>query len=412
MATMINKDVIFDNAIMVLLLLSPILWLYGNPDGWSYEQLVTTPLSVLFILHCLITQKTISKTLPNGLHVYFIFWGLLIIFTTLKLPIIVVQCFLTFFLFFSTFDHDQYIKIYKIFAFICICFFFLQEITFYTTGIRISGLITSLPLHYKMDIFEFIERQAADARSCSFFAEPAHYAQFLLPLLAIELFYDRGRMHFIYAIIIAIVLLLLQSGNGLLGMVPILLFAVPFFLGDKRKKGFLSFFLFMAIAIFAAYAFINSDLGSAVMERQSELNIHYEGGHRSGFLRVWRGYYVYDDYNIIEKIFGCPDEKAQLIHMKSSGMLIGQNGDFYFNAFQKVLLNTGMIGLVIIIYLIVCIWRNNTICGKAILASFIVLSFVAAIYMSHVMILYLVLAYSMKMDEDTILDNTTIFEEK
>ena len=139
-------------------------------------------------------------------------------------------------------------------------------------------------------------------------------------------------------------------------------------------------------------------MGESLMERQSEVSLQYEGGSRSGFLRLWRGLFVYNDYSLFEKIFGCPNEITQLAHVKSAGMLMVDEAELYFNAFQKVLLNTGLVGIGIFIYIFSVIWRGNTVCGKAIIGALIALSFISAIFLSHTMILYMVLAESMKLE--------------
>ena len=388
-----------DKISMIVLLLAPILWIYGNPGGWSFEELLTIPLSAIYFVIYLVNKKSINgkfNPLPKGLTLYFAYWGVLTLITAFALPLAVLQCYLTFFLFFATFHNIPFIKMYKIFALICIVLFFAQEITFHTTGIRISGILKALPFHINMSMADYIELQAASVRSSSFFSEPAHLAQFLLPLLAIELFYDKGKRHYLYAMVIGVVLLLLQSGNGLIGLVPILLFALPYFLQEKKRYRWLTIFVFTCIISVAGYLFFHSEMGGAVLERQSELDMVYSGGNRSGFLRIWRGFFVYGDYNFFEKIFGCPNEVVQLSHVYSSGMSMGMNAELYFNAFQKILLNTGLVGMGLFVYIIAQIWRGNTICGKAILATLVSLSFISAIYMSHTMILFLVLAESMR----------------
>ena len=52
--------------------------------------------------------------------------------------------------------------------------------------------------------------------------------------------------------------------------------------------------------------------------------------------------------------------------------------------------------MLLFLNIIAKIWRGNNYCGKAILSSLVAISFVAAIYMSHTMILFLVFAYSLK----------------
>lgn len=312
------------------------------------------------------------------------------------IPLTSIQIFLTFFLFFSLFDRSYYIKIYKYFAVICIGVFVLQEISFHISGIRVSGIIPWLPLHDFNDAGWHISELMYANRSSSIFLEPAHLAHFLMPLLAIELYFDNHKYHYYYVAVIVGVLLLLRSGNAIVGMVPIFLLTLPVFSKGSKSKTWGTFLILALVLVVVGYYYIGSEMGAALMERQTELNSTYSGGSRSGFLRVWRGIYVYEDYSLWEKLFGCPDSTAQFNHVVSSGMSMGLSAELYFNAFQKILLNTGIIGVGLFVYIFVKMWRGNSICGRAILLSLIVTSFIAAIYMSHTMIVFMLLAESMK----------------
>jgi len=394
-----NKRVsLVEKITMLVLLLAPILWIYGKPGGWSYEVICTLPLSIVYFLVTFFNSNNggLVDPLPKGLTVYFIYWAVLYTLFAMQLPISMIQTYLTFFLFFSTFKLEYFLKIYKLFALICIVFFFAQEITYQVSGVRISGILQFLPLHIDMGMSDFLGRLADSDRSSSFFSEPAHLAQFLLPLLAIELFYDKGKYHSYFAIIIGALLLLLRSGNGLLGMMAILLFLLPYYFTKRGAGKWLSFSAILLLIGIVGYYYINSDMGGMLLERQSELGSTYEGGNRSGFLRVWRGLYVYGDYSVLEKLLGCPNEATQLSHVYASGMQMADSAELYFNAFQKILLNTGIIGLGIFVFIIVRLWRGNSVCGKALLGSLVAISFISAIYMSHTMILFLVLAQSLK----------------
>lgn len=397
---MAKKVTVIEKITMLVLLFAPILWIYGNPGGWSFETMATLPLSVFFFFYYVLTKGKFvgsADPLPQGLILYFIYWTLVYTVSARQIPLSMIQAYLAFFLFFATFDREYFIKIYKAFALVCIVFFFMQEISVLTTGIRISGTISFLPKFGDMTMSEYISGRAESARSSSFFAEPAHFAQFLLPLFAIEVFYDKSKLRLFMALAIGATLLFLRSGNGLLGLATVLVFLVPYYL-NKRRGGsrWLTLTVVLLFVSFVGYEYINSEMGEALLERQGDMSMDYEGGSRSGFLRIWRGFFVYGDYSVFEKIFGCPDNNAQLAHVFSSGMFMDVGAELYFNAFQKILLNTGLVGVVIFIYVVYRLWHKNSVCGKAILLTFIGLSFISAIYMTHTMILFMLLAASMK----------------
>ena len=391
---------LIDKIAMVLLLIAPILGIYGNPDGWNYETIATLPLSAIYFVVYFSKHGNVvgsKDPMSKGLIVYFIYWGLLAAVLGLSLPINIIQAYLAFFMFYACFDLKYYTKVYKVFAIICIVFFFLQEFTYITMGARLNGILSFLPLYGDKSMAEFVEAKAESARSCAFFSEPAHFAQFLLPLFALELYREQKKPNYVWVLLIGATILFLRSGNGLFGLAAMLAFAFPYFMKGRKRNRWLGFFVFGAIVLVAGYYYVNSEMGAGLMERQAELSMDWDGrGSRSGFLRIWRGFFVFGDYTLIEKLLGCPNEMAQLAHVSSSGMLMVDSAELYFNMFQKILLNTGLVGLGIFVFIVIHIWSNNTICGKAIIATLVALSFIAAIYMSHTMILYMVLAESMK----------------
>lgn len=398
---MTNKVSTIDKVTMWVLLLAPILSIYGNVGGWSFYGIITLLLSVFYFGFWLIKYHRVSgdkNPLSKGLLSYFIYWGIVFTLTAIYLPLAMLQVYLLFFLFYGTFRGDFFTSIYKPIGLICIIFFFFQELTFQTTGVRISGIFSFLPLSAEMNMRDIIWQQSVANRSCSFFSEPAHFAQFLLPLLAIELYHEKTKTHMIYAVLIVMSLLLLRSGNGLIGMGAVMLFLIPFYLKKGTRSKWLSLLLIVSFISIIGYYYVHSEMGDSLMERQSELSSDYTGGAQSGFLRVWRGFFVYSDYSLIEKIIGCPNEITQLAHVKAAGMYMLDDAALYFNAFQKLLLNTGLVGLGIFVFIFANIWRGNTVCGKAILGALIALSFISGIFLSYVMILYLVLAESMKMN--------------
>jgi len=396
---MTKKARTIDKVSMAILLLAPILSIYGNPGGWNYETICVLPLSFFYFLYYFFSEGNISgqkDPLPKGFIWYFMYWAMLFVITAFQLPLAMIQSYLAFFLFFSTFRREYFIKMYRAFAIICIVFFFMQEASFQLTGIRISGAISFLPKFGAKSMDEYMMLQAEAQRSSSFFSEPAHFAQFLVPLFAIEIFYNQNKHRILLALAIAATLLLLRSGNSLLGLITVLAFLLPYYLGKGSRHRGLTFFLVSVFILAVGYYYFNSEMGASLLERQGEMSMEYEGGSRSGFLRIWRGLFVYEDYSLMEKIIGCPNEAVQLGHVYASGMQMVENAELYFNAFWKILLNTGIIGMGIFIYVIIHIWRGNTVCGKAIIASLVTLSLIAGIYMSHTMIMFMVLAESMK----------------
>lgn len=125
---------LIDKIAMVLLLMAPILGIYGNPDGWNYETILILPLSLIyfvayFVAYFAMQGKVVGVREPmsKGLLLYFIYWGLLATVLGLRLPINIIQAYLAMFMFYACFNIEYFTRIYKIFAIICIAFFFCRN---------------------------------------------------------------------------------------------------------------------------------------------------------------------------------------------------------------------------------------------------------------------------------------------
>lgn len=386
----------FEKVVMILLVTTPVLNIYGTPTSMSVSQLITLVLSV-FYFGLFVLRGGGERVFWKGLSVYFLYRGVSSILYGSSI-INVIEQFLGFFLAFGCFQRDYYIRIMKAFGTIAIVFFFIQFFGRLAAGVQISGILSFLPMHDDIDVIDFLYNKTHSVRSSAFFSEPSHMAQFLLPLLAIELFYDNKRRHFLYAGVIFIVILLLQSGTGFMGLIPIAVFLIIYLLKDDKRKSNKKLAI-VAVIIAAAgafYMFINSEMGAGVLERSTELSSEYEGGSRSGFLRLWRGYYVFEDYSFREQLFGVTNQNVILEHVYHSGMSFGIRAELYFNGFQDILLYTGYVGLIIFVIVLRYLWKGNTLCGKAIIGTFVALMLVENIYFSNVMLVHLLLSESMK----------------
>ena len=350
-----------------------------------------------------------GRVLPKSLNFYFIFWISTIVLSTgwtgldaLRPLLGVAHTYLLYCLFFDKCDIQLLIRYYRCVATVCICFFFLQEFTYITTGIRIPGLIPGLTVSSEFgDNANLSSMLSIDNRSSSFFSEPAHFAQFLMPLLCVELFYASDKNHFFRSAIIAVVMLLFQSGNALIGLAAIgVMFLIKTLNEKKRMSKVIASLFFLTFVISCSVYFIKSEKGAAILERTDQLSVNdYESG-QSGFIRIYRGYFVYANLSPIEKIIGVNDFKTldTRIQTSSVGFMFDEN-DSYFNAIQTFLIKTGFIGLIIYLILIVKMWRGNNYTGKSCLACLMALSFISSHYLTNLMAVFLIIAYKMKYED-------------
>ena len=301
---------------------------------------------------------------------------------------------------------DRFLKFYRVVVFVNIAFLFLQEILYYASGYRVLGILTFLPLTniggMDFEVSQYAEKASMGERSSAFFSEPAHFVQFLLPLLAVELFFVRSKMAYLRSCLYVVALFVLASGNALLGMGVIGLFLLLYIL--KRLHPLISValvVLFISIASILVTVLIKSEYGEKLVERIEELDPD-QNKVTSGFVRIFRGYYIWNEMDIDERFVGLNSSVKIDDKIASSPVAFTfKDGDRYMNAAQSVMIYTGYIGVFIFLCLLVYLWRGNNWAGRCCIAIYVALSFIASVYFTHTMVLYLLVAFLMKKETST-----------
>lgn len=391
-----KKKQVFSTIVVFMLLIYPVLQTYGY-GHYNFAFIIMTVLSIFALF-----RTGFHSYMPKLLNYYFIFWGvshiLMASSASAMIPVGVIRTYLLFNMVFKEFDYAKCLKFYNILAIVFLAFFFFQEFIYATTGFRVLGVSQSLPLALSVeDADAYYQKMMMNERSASFFSEPAHFVQFLLPLLAIKLFQPARRLDYVFALVIVVALLLMQSGNAFLGLAAIgVSFVVEKILHDFNIKKLLLFVLLsFAVGVTAKY-YINSEMGQHLLERQDQLDVKGDAQTGlSGFMRIFRGYYVYDAMSPIEKVIGADDGKRIDSAIASSSVAWSfKDNDYYFNVVQTLLIRTGIIGTIIFLLFMLSSFRSVNSCGKAILTILLFLSFISAIHFTPVMALYILLALS------------------
>lgn len=385
------------HAVCILFLLYTVLRTYAL-FGIRMADVMDYLLIFVYLIKCGINPKV----LPQKLNNYFVFWVISVVFSStwsglngLRPLMGIVHSYLFYLMLFDKSDKELLLKYYRLIGFGFICFFFLQEFTFYTIGARISGLIPGLAVLSDFEsASEFAQYRMYNGRSSSLFSEPAHFVQFLLPLLAVELFGAEDKKHNIRALIIVVALLLSQSGNAMFGLAAIaVVYVVKRFSENRSFTTIAVTIVILAGAVAGGIYYLSTEKGKALIDRKDQLSLtDYESG-KSGFFRIYRGYYVYDNLSPIEKIIGVNDFSTLKARINTSevGFMFGDD-DTYFNAVQDIMIRTGLIGLFIFILFLADLWKHNNYLGKSLICCLITLAFISAINLTSTMAMFLVLA--------------------
>ena len=278
----------------------------------------------------------------------------------------------------------------KVVLILCVIFL-LQEIAFYVTGYRFSGLIPFLPLFYEQErgiqMEDFMMLQSMKERSSSVFLEPSHFAQYIIPFLALHLFRKRNNAYFM-AIFITLILFVLKSGVGLI--LSSIIWAVWFLKLKKQRLYLLVVFLISPLLILVINAFFNTEYASELLERLNEISFD-ASSNVSGFIRIFRGYVLWNDMDLVSKICGVSTNfvLANLVTCYDSYWLFSE--ELYLNTFQTKLVYAGVLGICMYIYWLYSVYQKSDECGKVLVLVLLVLMLMESVNLSLIL-MYILLA--------------------
>lgn len=289
----------------------------------------------------------------------------------------------------------EYIKkYYRNLCYISISFFFVQEFMYYLLGWRLVGLLPFMPVSYSYTTMgAFINTMSHLDRSMSFFLEPAHYAQYILGYLAVVLADNSksGKLFSKEAIIISIALLLTWSGNAIL--CTLLLWTVLFFKLNIRKSIKYGFVLpSVLLCAYIGYNYIGStERGQEIMERQEEMSSE-QSRVSSGMIRIFRGFLVFDDMPLEEKIFGVGTGTIPDVIEHSKFLFMFYDFDRYVNTAQAILIGDGILGTSLFLLFLINMAKKKSSYPLFLISLFVGLSFMEGFWLSGRMLLYLTIA--------------------
>lgn len=334
----------------------------------QYYKLYWAYVAVVFLISALKYGGSYSAIIPGG-FAFFLF--------SLQLGFCVVNINLC----------KLYIYMRR-FAIVAIGILALQEATTQILGHRFLAIIPFMPLADGMPTSELVRIQTEIDRSCSVFREPAHFAQYLMALIGIELFYIcKTKLYSKFAIFLVIGLLLLRSGNGFLGLSVYAIIKLYWYV--KEKGGFKKFLYLIPIIFIllgGGVVYSNTEQGAQMIGRTSELE---KSESSKSYIRIYRGFDLYSGVPIEYKLFGTNNQGIlQLIKSSDAYYLFSGDpeADLYFNGIATILLHNGALGMFLFILIIIGLFKKSDYLGRSLLCVFIVLSFVGQIYLTSIML--------------------------
>lgn len=350
---------------------------YHFPEDKCYYRLWIY-LAISYFLSC-IGSLSFGAFIPGSLS--FVIFSVMLIFT---IPYV---------------DFKIFYKSYRGVVFIAGILLLVQEVSYFTMGIRPFFVLPLGEINYgTMTYSELMWIHTTTDRSSSIFLEPAHMAQYVLPFLCVELFYkeNKNKLFSPFSIFVIIILALLKSGNGMVGLAIVLLFKALIYSHNQRKaKVFLIAILLVPLTLFFFNRYISTEGGQKVLERTEELTMDSDA---HSYSRIGLGYEIYGSLPLFNQVIGMSDD-----NLISSGFVKIRNKDvgssLYCNGLSKVLISAGALGLLFWLMFLVPIFKGASYIGKSVLVLLLVLSLFSAMYLTAIMWMVLIIA---------ILDNNNI----
>jgi hypothetical protein len=392
--------------VMLLLVLYPILGIYKLPIG------VDIPINSLLFFFVFIAVITSNKKLifkyPQGFVIYWLYISFVYLFfsdsfkLTMLIPGGLSFCLwvIAFLICAQYFDYKLFRRYYKIVFIVCAIVFYIQEISYISIGYRPIFLLP-LPLSGDTDYSEILANYINLDRSSCFFREPSHFAQFTLPLLAIELM-DPPKINKLFtpfSIFLILTLIFLRSGNGFLGLIILVAIRLWSYIKHVRLRTKLITIFFIIPLILALSAlYIKTEQGADIANRATGISTDEDS---SSFMRTFRGYFLYADLPTINKVFGTSLEEIPKYIAKSrvSYLFVSPKTgepDQYLNGIQTILVSNGLVGLLLFLIVYYRLSSHNNMFSKSLVYLFISLLLIGNLYLSHIMLISTVVPWLIK----------------
>ena len=389
-----------------MLVLYPILGIYKLPIG------IDVPLNaVVFFILFIVTLATKRKFKFRFPPEFLLYWGYIsivyIVFASefsvsLLIPGGFSFCFWVAALLVSLFffDYSLLKRYYRIAFIVCASVFFIQEISYFALGSRPIFLLP-FPLTGDEPYEVILANQIKLDRSSCFFREPSHFAQFALPLLAIELIDAprKGKIFTNFSLFIMATLVFLRSGNGFFGLIILVAIRVwDYMKYAKLKYKLLTVFCFVPLILAVAFLYIQTEQGMAIADRASGVSLE-EGS--SSFMRTFRGYFLYAVLPTINKFFGIGIDNVMdfILHSRVAYLFISPiTGEYenYLNGVQTILVSNGLVGLILFVWYYVRLYIKNISLSRSLIILFLSLMLIGNLYLSQTMLLCTVIPWFSK----------------
>lgn len=206
-------------------------------------------------------------------------------------------------------------------------------------------------------------------RPVAFFSEPAVVVSFLTPVL----FFAQQKKEHLISIFVSLAILLSGSTSGVIALVIMWGVSLMGFKLSKTSRLLLILFFFVAVYLFLNLSFFQDSIEKILYE------VSGESGNAD--VRVLRGYWIFATLDTRSQLFGISDyDITSYVYKYASEFTwqVGYENNFYLNTAHRILIQTGLFGAVLYVWMLIRLWFSSLKVVRPYLAVVIISMFFAS----------------------------------
>lgn len=388
------------NLAYILLVLSPILSIYASPiQIISYGELGAC---ISTLLLCITNKKDDFVNKASNIYlVFFLYACFISVLMTSVLNDVSVQdmlkeslaigLYITLLILLSyKTDIDKVINIYISIARYCSYFLMFQFIVHSYTGYWIPGLLPNLISDAGYNTSVIIDSMT---RACSFFKEPAHYCQFMTVPLLYLIFKDSKNQNDKFNLCLFVTSILMAfSGNGLIVLgIATFFYMIKLYTSNQIRQLIKGLFVTILLAGLLSYVLLSTELATPLIQRIYSGELMGDNLERvSGYVRIVRGYIVFNEFDFINKLLGVGFGNYETYALNNCFSALSSKTSYnygYLNGIQYYLTSTGIIGLLLYLFPVIKCYLKGDLFIKCVIVAFIAICSMSAMTKGPVWIL-------------------------
>lgn len=242
----------------------------------------------------------------------------------------------------------------------CIFQFFQHQITGRATMLLIPGLQLNSGSYNSSEYAAYTLGRLSQGwyyRPCSFFLEPAHHAQYVLPWLFLQIMgielTDRKQLSL--AVLVTVSVVLTASSLGVLGSAVVWMCGIIRWMRKLESKQIAKMLGVLLLAILGSIAVLRIPSVSFYFNMKIDEMTSSRLDSNSFTMRILRGWECFKQFGITEKIFGAGYGNIldYITHNNISTIYDWKMGDLtYMNGFSTMLCDFGIVGSIYYIYMV------------------------------------------------------------